>query len=56
MGYDRLRVDAHGDISFFVSTLIRGRNGCQSRFFERLTGGRIRQIRVLSSPPNNICY
>jgi hypothetical protein len=56
MGFGRLRVDARGDIDFFASTLIRGRHGCQSRYFERLTGGRIRQIRASSTPPNNICY
>jgi hypothetical protein len=56
MGYDRLRVDARGDLYFFVSTLIRGRYGCQSRLFERLAGGRIRQLWTSSAPPNDICY
>src|SRR5690242_5771402 len=56
MGFGRLRVDARGDLSFFVSTLIRGRHGCQSRYFERLAGGAIRQIRASSTGPNNVCY
>jgi hypothetical protein len=56
MGYGHLRVDARGDIHFFVSTHIRGRYGCQNRSFERLRGGRIHQLWVSSSPPNNICY
>ena len=56
MGFGHLRVDARGDIYFFASTLIHGRHGCQSRYLERLTGGRIRQIRASSTPPNNICY
>jgi hypothetical protein len=56
MGFDHLRVDARGDVYFFASTLIRGRYGCQNRSLERLTGGRIRQIRASASPPNDICY
>ena len=55
-GFRGLRVDARGDIYFFASTLIHGRHGCQSRYFERLTGGTIRQVRVSSTPPNNVCY
>ena len=56
MGFGHLSVDARGDIYFFVSTLIHGRHGCQSRYLERLTGGTIRQIRASSTPPNDICY
>lgn len=56
MGFGHFRVDARGDISFFASTLIRGRHGCQSRYFERLAGGAVRQIWTSSSPPNNVCY
>jgi hypothetical protein len=56
MGYDHLRVDARGDVYFFASTLIRGRHGCQNRSFERLPGGRMRQLWVSSSPPNDVCY
>ena len=56
MGFGRATVDARGDVSFFVSTLIRGRHGCQNRHFERLTGGRIRQTWASSSPPNDVCY
>lgn len=56
MGYGHLRVDARGDTYFFVSTHIRGRYGCQNRSFERLTGGRLRQLWASSSRPNNICY
>jgi hypothetical protein len=56
MGYGHLRVDARGDIYFFASTHIRGRYGCQNRSFERLTGGRLRQLSASSSPPNSICY
>jgi hypothetical protein len=56
MGYERLRVDARGDLYFFASTLIRGRFECENRSLERLRGGRIRQIWASSSPPNNICY
>lgn len=56
MGFGRLRVDARGDLSFFASTLIRGRHGCQSRHFERAASGTIREIRSSSTPPNTICY
>lgn len=56
MGFGHVRVDAHGDIYFFASTLVRGHHGCQNRFLERLTGGRIRQIWSSASPPNDICY
>jgi hypothetical protein len=56
MGFKNMKVDARGDLYFFVSTLIRGRYGCQNRSLERLTGGRIRQIWASSSPPNDICY
>jgi hypothetical protein len=56
MGFKNMKVDARGDLYFFVSTLIRGRYGCQNRSLERLRGGRIRQIWASSSPPNNICY
>ena len=56
MGYGRLRVDARGDTYFFTSTHIRGRYGCQSRSFERLTGGQLRQLWVSSAPPNDVCY
>jgi hypothetical protein len=56
MGYGHLRVDARGDTYFFVSTHIRGRYGCQNRSFERLAGGRLRQLWASSSPPNDTCY
>lgn len=56
MGFGRFRVDARGDVFFFASTLIHGRHGCQNRSLERLAGGRIRQIRASSSPPNDVCY
>lgn len=56
MGFGHLRVDARGNIYFFASTLIHGRYGCQSRYLERLTGGRILQTRASSASPNNICY
>jgi hypothetical protein len=55
-GRGHLRVDARGDTYFFASTHIRGRYGCQNRSFERLTGGRLRQLSASSSPRNNICY
>jgi hypothetical protein len=56
MGFGHLRLDARGDLYFFASTLIHGRHGCQSRYLERLTGGRILQIGASSAQPNNICY
>jgi hypothetical protein len=56
MGYGHLRVDSRGDTYFFASTHIHGRYGCQNRSFERLTGGRLRQLWASSSPPNDICY
>jgi hypothetical protein len=55
MGFDHLRLDAQGDLYFDASILQRGRHGCQNRSLERLPGGRIRQIRGSSSPPNDIC-
>jgi len=56
MGYGHLRVDARGDTYFFASTHIHDRYGCQNRSFERLRGGRLRQLWASSSPPNDICY
>lgn len=56
MGFGQLKVDPAGDLYFHVSTLIRGRHGCQSRYLERLTSGRIREIRASSTPPNSTCY
>lgn len=56
MGFGRIRVDARGDVYFFASTLIHGRYGCQSRYLERLPGGRIRQVWASSTPPHNVCY
>jgi len=34
MGLKNVKVDADGDVYFFVLTLIRGRYGCQSRSLE----------------------
>jgi hypothetical protein len=56
MGFKSVKVDGRGDIHFFVSTLIRGRHGCQNRSLERLSGGRIRELWSSVSPPNNVCY
>lgn len=56
MGFGKLRIDNRGDIDFYVSTLIRGRDGCQSRHFERLTNGGLQQLWASSTPPNNVCY
>ena len=52
MGFGHLRVDAHGDIYFFASTLIHSRHECENRLLERTPGARIRQLRTL---PNNTC-
>jgi hypothetical protein len=56
MGIGDVGVDARGDVRFAVSTLIRGRYGCQSRTLERLAGGRLRQLRASSAPPNDVCW
>jgi len=56
MGFGKLGIDGRGDITFFVSTLIRGHSGCQSRRFERLTSGRLNELWASSTPPNNVCY
>jgi hypothetical protein len=56
MGFDKLRIDKRGDIDFYVSTLIPGHYGCQSRHFERLTSGKLHELWSSSTPPNNVCY
>ena len=56
MGFGKLRIDSRGDIDFYVSTLIRGRFGCQSRHFVRLTNSRLHELWASSTPPNNVCY
>ena len=54
MGFGKLRVGARGDVDFYVSTLSHGR--CQSRRFERVPSGSLREVWASSAPPNNICY
>jgi hypothetical protein len=56
MGFGKLRMDDRGDIDFYVSTLIRGRYGCQSRHFERFPSGELRELWASSSPPDDVCY
>lgn len=56
MGFGKLGIDNRGEIDFYVSTLIRGHYGCQSRHFERLTSGRLHELWMSSTPPNNVCY
>jgi hypothetical protein len=56
MGFGKLTIDDRGDIDFYVSTLIRGHYGCQSRHFERLTNGSLHELWASSTPPNNVCY
>jgi hypothetical protein len=56
MGFGKLGIDHRGDLYFYVSTLIRGHYGCQSRHFVRLTSGRLHELWVSSAPPNNVCY